>query len=369
MRNQIRIVVAFALSLTFTLISGAISSPANAVGEIDVYAPATNAVYVGSTIFNSQTNDYSSLVVNSRTIKLTLESDVSVTRIISTNLGTGLRSISFNPLAPDSTLLSNSSIVSVNSSLGSSAAYPAGIYKVTFSWQYELSGIQTKTNDVLGVTFKHACEPGTFSSDGGVPLTGSFLACDLAVPGKFVATSGQTTSTDCPVGKYAFNSGSIECDEARPGRYVDETASIQDILCPANTYQNLSGQSSCIPCPTNYTSSIGSDALADCIAPAVSGTPSTPTVVEVVSPTVALVATPTVAKGKKLSSKSLAKQIGISIPKKAKVTLKVAKASKKNCKVSGTSIKALKPGTCLVTVKVNPKKGKTTTKSTTIVIS
>ncbi len=61
---------------------------------------------------------------------------------------------------------------------------------------------------------------------------------------------------------------------------------------------------------------------------------------------------------KKISSASLAKQIGMSVPPKAKVSLKVAKSSKKFCKVSGSKLVTLKAGICTLTVSVTPKKTK-----------
>jgi hypothetical protein len=61
---------------------------------------------------------------------------------------------------------------------------------------------------------------------------------------------------------------------------------------------------------------------------------------------------------KKITGTSLAGQIGMSVPPKAKVSLKVAKASKKFCKVSGSKLVTLKAGSCTLTVSVTPKKTK-----------
>jgi hypothetical protein len=65
----------------------------------------------------------------------------------------------------------------------------------------------------------------------------------------------------------------------------------------------------------------------------------------------------------------------MTVTPKAKVKLKVAKVSRKICKVSGGKLVALKPGNCSVTVSVTPKKTKqvkkpkTTKQSTVVVIS
>jgi uncharacterized repeat protein (TIGR02543 family) len=70
----------------------------------------------------------------------------------------------------------------------------------------------------------------------------------------------------------------------------------------------------------------------------------------------------TISAKKKFAIKPLAKQVGVSIVySKAKVTFKVAKSSKKICTKSGSKLKTLKAGNCIVTFTVQepkPKKGK-----------
>ena len=84
---------------------------------------------------------------------------------------------------------------------------------------------------------------------------------------------------------------------------------------------------------------------------------------------------PTSKVKQKTAGASLATQIGMTVTPKAKVTLTVAKASKKICKVSGGKLVALKPGNCSVTVSVTPaktkavKKPKATKKATVVAIS
>lgn len=78
-----------------------------------------------------------------------------------------------------------------------------------------------------------------------------------------------------------------------------------------------------------------------------------------------------IKKGAKRTKSQLLSDVGISLAKGEKVSIKVAKASKKICKVSGTSIKGTKAGICSYTVTVK-KKGKKVagkTKSGTIAIS
>lgn len=75
---------------------------------------------------------------------------------------------------------------------------------------------------------------------------------------------------------------------------------------------------------------------------------------------------PTMRLKQRTPSKSLANQIGMSVPKKAKVTLKVSKSSRKICRVTKGRLVALKPGNCSVTVSVTPKKTKSLKKPKTI---
>lgn len=67
---------------------------------------------------------------------------------------------------------------------------------------------------------------------------------------------------------------------------------------------------------------------------------------------------PVLTTKKAVTGKSLAAFAGITVPKGAKLTLSVTGAAKKICVVKGTSIRALKPGNCKVTVTVTPKAAK-----------
>jgi hypothetical protein len=67
---------------------------------------------------------------------------------------------------------------------------------------------------------------------------------------------------------------------------------------------------------------------------------------------------PRVAIKSKTAGVSIARQAGVSIAPGSKVSIRVAKASKKICKVSRGKLMALKPGNCKVTVTVTPKKTK-----------
>lgn len=79
-------------------------------------------------------------------------------------------------------------------------------------------------------------------------------------------------------------------------------------------------------------------------------------------------------KGKVTSFTTINKTAKVSVPKGAKVVLVVAVTTKKFCSISGTSVKALLPGSCTISVKVTPKatakvkKPKTTTTKIKITI-
>ena len=89
---------------------------------------------------------------------------------------------------------------------------------------------------------------------------------------------------------------------------------------------------------------------------------NTPSVDLIAQAAAADLATRTVQAKSKFSGKALASRVGVSIVSpKAKVTFSVSKASKKICAKSGSSLKTLTAGNCIVTFTVQepkPKKGK-----------
>ena len=67
---------------------------------------------------------------------------------------------------------------------------------------------------------------------------------------------------------------------------------------------------------------------------------------------------PSVKKGKARTKKAIYSDLGITLAKGQKASIKIKKASRKICSVSGSKIKAKKKGTCSYTVTVRNKKGK-----------
>jgi hypothetical protein len=59
----------------------------------------------------------------------------------------------------------------------------------------------------------------------------------------------------------------------------------------------------------------------------------------------------------------------ISIPKGAKTSIAIVKASKSICQMVGSSVRGLKKGSCRMTVTVTPKKGKKVSKTLSVTVS
>jgi len=103
-------------------------------------------------------------------------------------------------------------------------------------------------------------------------------------------------------------------------------------------------------------------------APTVSTTVATVSA-PTVSTTVSTVSAPTVTTRKSATAKSIAVYAKLAVLGTSKMSLKVVPSSAKYCKVSGTTLKGLKTGSCKVTVTVTPKKGKVVSKTVTLKVS
>ena len=81
------------------------------------------------------------------------------------------------------------------------------------------------------------------------------------------------------------------------------------------------------------------------------------------------VSAPKVKVSKSTSAKSIAAYAKLVVLSTSKVSLKVVSGYSKFCKVSGTSLKGLKAGTCKVAVTVKPKKGGAKAKTVTLKVT
>ena len=97
-------------------------------------------------------------------------------------------------------------------------------------------------------------------------------------------------------------------------------------------------------------------------------TVTTPTVITTTVVTTTVVA-PKVTLSKSVTAKSIATYAKLAVPANSKVSMKVVASYAKSCKVSGTTLKGLKAGTCKVTVTVTPKKGRATSKTVTLKVT
>ncbi len=163
-------------------------------------------------------------------------------------------------------------------------------------------------NGVLSVTYTQAnpCVPGRYSATG-------FEPCTPAALGYFVNISGSTSQTACQTGFTTFSVGSIQCE-------------------PIATTSTNPPQS---PAPT--------------VVPVVSESPTT---------TVTPLKVCTTTSGRSISRACLATNAKIIIPSSSRISFTVAKSSARVCRATGSTLRATKKGSCSVTMKVTPKKGK-----------
>ena len=106
------------------------------------------------------------------------------------------------------------------------------------------------------------------------------------------------------------------------------------------------------------------------IAPTTTTSTTSTTVapVEVTVPVVVKTIGLTTKAKKTLSGSSLLKSARMTLPKKAKISLTVAAKYKTKCKVSGTTLRTLTAGTCVVKITVTTSTKKKTSKSLTVTI-
>jgi uncharacterized protein YaiE (UPF0345 family) len=82
--------------------------------------------------------------------------------------------------------------------------------------------------------------------------------------------------------------------------------------------------------------------------------------------TVPVVVAPSITSQKALTARAIATYKKFAIPAGAQISVSVAVASKKYCKVVGSTVKYVSAGTCKITVTAKPKKG--SAKSTTVTL-
>ncbi len=117
---------------------------------------------------------------------------------------------------------------------------------------------------------------------------------------------------------------------------------------------------------------VGATTTTTTVAPAgitTTTTTTTSTITTTTTTTAPKAITPTVRLSKASSAKSMATYAKMKVLSTSTVSLKVLPAYAKYCKVSGTTLKGVKAGTCKLTVIVTPKKGRATSKTVTLKVT
>jgi hypothetical protein len=186
------------------------------------------------------------------------------------------------------------------------------------------SSLGTKTEDLTGVregngvirityTLLAMCQPGTYSASGFVP-------CTPASIGFFVADIGATSQMACPPQRTTSSTGSSECG----------------VVLVATTTSTIA--------PT--------------------------TSIPVVTTTIPAVATTsqrcTTRSGRTITRACLLRNAQLVVPSTTKVVPKVARSSARTCKVIGTAVRAIRKGSCSVSLTVTPRGKKSKTHRVTV---
>ncbi len=118
------------------------------------------------------------------------------------------------------------------------AGVASGSYAATASFAGDANYAAATGSDTATVI--DACQPGTYSTTGGVP-------CTPADPGSDAPTSGATQETACTAGTYSPAPGAASCTPADPGSDVPTSGATQETACTAGTYSPAPGAASCTP--------------------------------------------------------------------------------------------------------------------------
>ncbi len=219
--------------------------------------------------------------------------------------------------------------------------------------------------------------------EGGTPMGGIKQVAETVSPG---CESGGLISTTAKLDTVC-NEGAVSAETVSKASVVRAMGVRANGACSAivQATAGSNGQAKLVLCPTTSTKYRirGKGALAAkvfcvrvnnvaCGVSSTSVTSTTPVITPTTTTTTTIPYTPpymnsvsyttktvskvaVMKKGKVTAFTTINKVAKVSVPKGAKVVLAVSAASKKFCSVVGTSIKALKAGSCTISVKVTPK--------------
>ena len=216
------------------------------------------------------------------------------------------------------------------------------------------------------------------ASNGGSPIA-SYLVqlmqgSDAAgEPLKVTGLEVELTTTDktnpYSVTVAAINEADVKSDVSEASAPIvaeKKAAAVVVISQPSNNNPSSGGGNS----PSNNNSNtpaVGNTGAGAVNSPAVSA-PATNQLSQVVSPSPVVPAYTKVIKAKATtSSKTLVSLSKLTTPKGSKTSFTVASSSKKYCRVSGTTVKSLKAGTCSVKVTVTTKTGKKSSRTVKLI--
>jgi hypothetical protein len=118
-------------------------------------------------------------------------------------------------------------------------------------------------NNMIAAFLNSMCPRGTFGPSGYAP-------CSVCPPGRFSASSAQSSCGPCPSGRFGFQTGLFNASctgpcapsHACPAGSVNATV----VLCPAGTF-SAGGAGSCTPCPAGVYGALSGLTSAACTAP------------------------------------------------------------------------------------------------------
>lgn len=151
-----------------------------------------------------------------------------------------------------------------------------------------------------------------------------------------------TALNPCMAGTYSAT-GYEPCVQASVNHYVPNAGSTSQTACPSGFVASNVGSIACVAIPASSTSST-----------TIASQETTTTIANSTAESSLCVG----KIGQSLSRSCIIKNLKVTVPSTSRVSPKVSRSSSKICRATGTSVRALKKGTCSLTLTVTPKKGK-----------
>jgi hypothetical protein len=208
-----------------------------------------------------------------------------------------------------------------------------------------------------GAAIKRTNSTGTIAMSSDVETLNVAVGATESISFAVNGVSGASTTT------YTFN---VTREAATTTSAASTTAA------PTTATPTTAAPTTATPATTAPPSSVVSQTTspASTEAPATTAPATTaPLAASGAGTSVSVAVAPVVSAKKAATGSSIAKYAKITVASGARITLKVATSSAKYCRVSGTSLKGVKAGSCRVTVTVTPKSGKAVSKTVTLKVT